>query len=385
AIFNREISFPIEDSYSEQDIAKLKNSALDSDLKRAKSEKAILMNGKPLFTYVFMIIQIAVFFWLELHGGSTNTSTLIKYGAKVNALIFQGEWWRFITPVFLHIGFLHLIMNTIALYYLGVAVERIFGNVRFLFIYLFAGITGFIASFLFSTNLSAGASGAIFGCFGALLYFCAIYPKLFFRTMGVNLFVILALNLVFGFSSTGIDNAGHLGGLVGGFLSAGIMHFPKKKKIWLQIVFFFLALAIVSGSLFYGFSDSARVLDEKSTIMMAQEYIKQNDYEKAYSSLVDFTEKSKHPSERAYLILSFVEMKKEMFPDAKKHLNMAIKLNPKMSEAYYYLALINLDENDVKQAKVNAEKAVKIKPKEKDYLNLVSEINRYLQSTDGGV
>jgi rhomboid protease GluP len=203
--------------------------------------------------------------------------------------------------------------------------------------------------------------------------------------MGVNLFVILALNLVFGFSSTGIDNAGHLGGLVGGFLSAGIMHFPKKKKIWLQIVFFFLALAIVSGSLFYGFSDSARVLDEKSTIMMAQEYIKQNDYEKAYSSLVDFTEKSKHPSERAYLILSFVEMKKEMFPDAKKHLNMAIKLNPKMSEAYYYLALINLDENDVKQAKVNAEKAVKIKPKEKDYLNLVSEINRYLQSTDGGV
>ncbi len=62
----------------------------------------------------------------------------------------EGEWWRFITPVFLHIGFLHLAMNTLALYYLGMTVERIFGNVRFLFIYLFAGVTGFIASFIFS-------------------------------------------------------------------------------------------------------------------------------------------------------------------------------------------------------------------------------------------
>ena len=107
-------------------------------------------------------------------------------------------------------------MNTLALYYLGVAVERIFGNVRFIFIYLFAGATGFIASFIFSSVLSAGASGAIYGCFGALLFFSAINPKLFFRTIGLNLFVVLGINLVFSFTASGIDNAGHLGGLAGG-------------------------------------------------------------------------------------------------------------------------------------------------------------------------
>jgi rhomboid protease GluP len=381
---NREVGFPIEEYDSEQDVEALKKAALEHAIKKEKSEKAILTNGKPFFTYIFMIIQVAVFFWLETHGGSTNTSTLIKYGAKVNVLIYQGQWWRFITPVFLHIGFMHLFMNTLALYYLGVAVEKIFGNVRFLFIYLFAGVTGFIASFLFSANLSAGASGAIFGCFGALLYFCVIYPKLFFRTMGANLFVVLALNLVFGFSASGIDNSGHLGGLAGGFLAAGIMHFPKKRKLGLQLLFLMMSIAIVSGSLFYGFSTSERGQNESSTTMMAQEYIKQNDYDEAYHLLMDFEEKSKNPSERIYLILAFVEMKKKMFPDAKTHLDKAIKLDPNMSEAYYYLALINLDEDDVKQAKVNAEKAVKIKPNEKEYLDLVSEINKYLLSSGGG-
>src|SRR3954465_11110377 len=93
------------------------------------------------------------------------------------------------------------------------AVERIFGNTRFLFIYIFAGISGVIASFIFSPNISAGASGAIFGCFGALLYFALIYPKLFFRTMGPSVITVLVFNLIFGFTVSIVDNAGHLGGL----------------------------------------------------------------------------------------------------------------------------------------------------------------------------
>ena len=147
-----ELSFSINEDYSEQDVESVRSAALDYAIKKVKTEKAILMNSKPVFTYVFIVIQVAVFIWLQLNGGSTNTSTLIKYGAKVNQLIVEGEWWRFITPVFLHIGFLHLVMNTLALYFLGTAVERIYGNFRFLLIYLFAGVTGFIASFIFCKN-----------------------------------------------------------------------------------------------------------------------------------------------------------------------------------------------------------------------------------------
>jgi rhomboid protease GluP len=250
----KEIPLPIYDGKTEQEVELLKRDTLEQAMNQVKAERAVLNHSKPLFTYVFIAINVAVFLWEQLNGGSTNTATLVKYGAKVNELIYEGEWWRFITPIFLHIGFMHLAMNTLALYYLGITVEQIYGNIRFPFIYLFAGVAGVIASFLFSSNLSAGASGAIYGCFGALLYFGAIYPKLFFRTMGVNLFVVLGINLIFSFSASGIDSAGHIGGLIGGFLAAGMVHFPKKKKPVLQILFLIGSVALIWGSLTFGFS-----------------------------------------------------------------------------------------------------------------------------------
>ncbi|SMQ82868.1 rhomboid protease GluP [Bacillus sp. OV166] len=379
-----ELHFSINDDYLEEDVESVKKAALDYAIKKVKTERAILLNGKPIFTYVFIAIQVAVFFWLQLHGGSTNTSTLIKYGAKVNQLIVEGEWWRFITPVFLHIGFIHLAMNTLALYFLGTEVERIFGNLRFLWIYLFAGVTGFIASFIFSANLSAGASGAIFGCFGALLYFGVIYPKLFFRTMGLNLLVVLGINLMVGFSASGIDNAGHLGGLAGGFIAAGTVHFPKKNKLWLQMLFFIASVALLYGSLSYGFSSLGKSHDENSNLLMAQEYIKQNNYNKAYNVLKESEENAVNLSEKTYFLLSFVEIKKEMLPEAKTHLQKAIKLDPSFDEAFFNLALINLEQKDLEEAKGNIKQAIKLKPNQQEYSELLHEINRQLQSSDGG-
>ncbi|PLS01758.1 rhomboid family protein [Neobacillus cucumis] len=379
----RDIHFTVLDDYTEQEVDELKKSALNLSIKRVKTEQEILFNGKPLFTYVFIAIQLAVFLWLEINGGSTNTSTLIKYGAKVNALIYQGEWWRLITPVFLHIGFLHLATNTLSLYFLGTTVERIFGRLRFPFIYLFAGFTGFIASFLFSTNLSAGASGAIFGCFGALLYFGVMYPKLFFRTMGMNLIVILGINLVFGFSASGIDNAGHLGGLAGGFLAAGITYFPKKKKLIWQMVFLIASIAVIWFSISYGFSSSAQSKDENNNLMIANNYVKQGKYDQAYKLLKDTEKNADNLTERTYFLLSFVEIKKNMLPDAKIHLQKAIQLDPEFDEAYFNLALINMEQNDLKQAKKNAEKAAKLDPQKEQYKDLVKEINQHLQSLGG--
>ncbi|MED1468240.1 rhomboid family intramembrane serine protease [Bacillus salipaludis] len=378
-LLEKPVFFDIHESYSEETIQALKKSTLESALNQAEAEKAVFENGRPLFTYLFMIVQVLVFFWLEMHGGSTNNSTLIKYGAKFNPLIYEGQWWRFITPIFLHIGFLHLAMNTLALYYLGIAVERLYGNLRFLFIYLFAGIVGVIASFIFSSNLSAGASGAIYGCFGALLYFGMIQPKLFFRTIGLNLIVVLGINLVFSFTASGIDSAGHLGGLAGGFLAAGVVYLPKQKKVFLQAVFFLMAAALIWGSLSYGYSTGARTRDESSSLALAQEYIKQDKYDQAYQVLRETEKKLKSPSANVYFLLSFTEIKKGMLSEAKIHLDKAIQLYPDFEEAYYNLALINIEEGDFKEAKVNAEKAVKINPDRKDYSDLVQKINQHLQ------
>ena len=379
-----DISFAINENYSEEDVELMKKAALDYAIKKVKSERAILLSGKPFFTYVFIAIQLAVFFWLQVHGGSTNTSTLIKYGAKVNQLIVDGEWWRFITPVFLHIGFVHLAMNTLALYFLGIEVERIYGSIRFLVIYLFSGVIGFVASFIFSANLSAGASGAIFGCFGALLYFGVIYPKLFFRTMGVNLLVVLGINLMIGFSASGIDNAGHLGGLVGGFLAAGVVHLPKKKKLLLQMLFLIASAALLWGSLLYGYSASGKAHDENSSLLMAQEYIKQNNYDKAYTVLKESEKNAVNVSERTYFLLSYVEIKKDMLSEAKVHLEKAIKLDPSFDEAFYNLALINLEQKELEEAKENIQQAKKLNPKQQDYADLLQEINRQLQSSNNG-
>src|SRR5690625_3009511 len=107
--------------------------------------------------------------------------------------------------MFLYIGFLHLFMKLLAIYYLGTTVEKIYGSVRFILIYFLAGIGGGLTSFAFSMSVSAGASGAIFGLFGALLFFGVIHKKIFFQTMGRGIITIVVLNIIFGFTVSQID------------------------------------------------------------------------------------------------------------------------------------------------------------------------------------
>ncbi len=234
-------------------IESLKREVLQETQRRIKSEQRIFQYSKPFFTYFFITIQLLMFLLLEQRGGSTNIDTLLTFGAKENNLILNGEWWRFFTPIVLHIGIFHLLMNTLALYFLGSAVERIFGRTRFLILYIFAGFAGTLGSFLFSSSISAGASGAIFGLFGALLYFGMSYPKLFFRTMGTNFITIIFINLAFGFIVPGIDNAGHIGGLIGGFLASGIVSLPEKKIYINSIIYAIVTVLLTVSLLIIGF------------------------------------------------------------------------------------------------------------------------------------
>lgn len=229
-------------------IEHIKQQIFRLEREQQEKEKRLFEYGKPVFTYVFIVLQVLMFLVLEWKGGSTNPAVLIQYGAKFNPLIKEGEWWRFFTPIFLHIGFFHLFMNTMALYYLGITVERLYGSWRFFVIYLLAGFFGTLGSFLFTSSLSAGASGAIFGLFGALLYFGTVYRHLFLQTMGTNIIGLIVLNLVFGLIIPGIDNAGHIGGLIGGFLAASIVHLPCHRLWSKQFVsFVFTSLVAVLG------------------------------------------------------------------------------------------------------------------------------------------
>jgi rhomboid protease GluP len=174
---------------------------------------------RPVVTYILLGLIVLAFGAETLAGGSTQIDVLIRLGAKYSPLIASGEYWRLFTAMFLHIGWMHLLFNAYALVAIGTDLERILGWGRFLAIYLLSGLFGSLASYAFSPHLSAGASGAIFGVIGALGVFFALYRKRlgqWGRARLGNILFLIALNLFFGFTNPGIDNYGHLGGLLSG-------------------------------------------------------------------------------------------------------------------------------------------------------------------------
>jgi rhomboid protease GluP len=171
--------------------------------------------GLTLLVYVIQLATPNYYQYLDL-------PTI--YGAKINALIRAGQLWRLITPILLHdhTSLLHIAFNMYALYSLGPGLERRFGHARFLLVYLVAGFSGNVFSFLLSSGISVGASTSIFGLVAAEGIFLYQNRKLFGKeskqAIG-NVVAIILVNLFIGFSSGGyIDNWGHIGGLLGGLI-----------------------------------------------------------------------------------------------------------------------------------------------------------------------
>ena len=200
--------------------------------KRNKIAEKIFSYKQPIVTYIIMAICIILFILMELSGGSTNSQTLLKYGANLDVLVKNGEYYRLFTCIFLHIGIMHLLCNMYSLYIIGREVENLFGKIKYIIIFILSGIFGSIMSLAFTHNtISAGASGAIFGLLGALLYFGMHYRTYLGEAIKRSIIPIIVVNLIIGFFAEGIDLAAHIGGLVGGVLVAMMVGVPDKSKI----------------------------------------------------------------------------------------------------------------------------------------------------------
>lgn len=195
-------------------------------------ESQAKISFKPFITYTFLGINLIYFLLMVFAGlhlfpnpiaGSTDQRVLIDFGAKVNTLIQAGEVWRLLASTFIHIGIIHLAFNLYALWALGPLTEESLGHRRFFMIYILSGLGGSIASFLFSPALSAGASGAIFGLLGALLFYSYKRPALWKSGLGMNLVVVILVNFGFGLVQPGIDNFAHLGGLITGTITCALL------------------------------------------------------------------------------------------------------------------------------------------------------------------
>ena len=150
---------------------------------------------------------------------------------NVNGLVANGEIWRVITSTFIHAGFLHLLFNMFSLFLFGPELERIAGKLRFLTIYLLGGIVGNVATFLTQDSFYAtvGASGAIFGIFGAYLAILARHHRYTPQLKQVIL-PIVVISVILTFFQSNVNAAGHIGGLIGGF-AVGMIYFTQKRII----------------------------------------------------------------------------------------------------------------------------------------------------------
>ncbi len=186
---------------------------------------------RPWMVYGIMALTVFVFILQNISIYQFGGDYVTAWGDKVNTLIIQGQIWRLVTPLLLHGSIIHIGFNMYALFVIGPGLERYYGRLRFILLYLLGGIAGNVASFYFAPYDSIGASTAIFGLIAAQGVF--IYRnRQFFgaqaRPMLINTLVIIGVNLLFGASlnlvagpnTPGIDNWGHVGGLVGGFAFA---------------------------------------------------------------------------------------------------------------------------------------------------------------------
>ncbi|MEK3884513.1 rhomboid family intramembrane serine protease [Paenibacillus sp. PL2-23] len=168
---------------------------------------------------ILLILNIVMFILLEWDGSSTSQRTLLEFGAMSN---FPGytEPWHFVSAMFLHIGFMHLLMNGFALYVFAAPLERMLGRWRFALLYLVSGIIGNAVSLVAQQEafIGAGASGAIYGVYAAYVYLSLFHKTAFGHHNASTIQTIVVVGVIYSIITPNVDLYAHLGGFVGGFL-----------------------------------------------------------------------------------------------------------------------------------------------------------------------
>jgi rhomboid protease GluP len=188
-------------------------------------------DDSPTLVPLLLVINLLVFAWGSAHGVnpfSPTTGMLLNFGANFGAsFVFDHEWWRPLTSMFVHVGLMHLLVNMYSLWAVGPFAERMLGDRVFLTLYLLSGLAGSFASMLWNPlTVSAGASGALFGLFGVVLAYAfrgrGLLPEHAVQRLRGSIVTTLVLNVAMASMNPLINHAAHFGGLVAGTLG-GVM------------------------------------------------------------------------------------------------------------------------------------------------------------------
>lgn len=265
---------------------------------------------------------------------------IIRWGANIGSYTLIDEPIRLITYAFLHGNLFHILMNMFILFDVGPLVEKIFGTRRFLFIYFFSAIIAALNSLFWRpVVVSIGASGAVFGVYGALLAFYlshkSAFPKRFIQEKSRFVLAFIICNLLYGLLQPNIDNASHIGGLVGGFVIGIILCpvAPRKHKWRWQKLIGLISLAIIS----YGFFslDKLALLDKHGRLswQTALRYMAEDNYHQALFYFNKYINTYNNKTALAYLLQAECMEREKNYTSALANIETAIKLDPENKEA----------------------------------------------------
>ncbi len=224
----------------------------------ASKLESVFKSKVPYITY-FLIAVNAIFYVVPMLLGSDVYQYIIDAYCIHGPSIRAGQYYRLLTGIFLHGNIVHLLFNCYALYVLGGQIESFFGKFKYIIIYLFSGLTGSLLSITLSGNVgSIGASGAIFGLMGALLYFGYHYRVYLGNVIKSQIVPLILLNLAIGFISSGIDNWGHIGGLIGGIVITMALGVKEKSSNFEKINGWIICIIFLIFLMFMGFVMAAK-------------------------------------------------------------------------------------------------------------------------------
>lgn len=186
-------------------------------------------------TGLLIAVNIIYFLFLEFAGSSEDAIFMLRYGAMFAPFVLEeGQYYRLFTSVFMHFGINHIANNMLVLFVLGDNLERALGSIKYLIFYLLCGVGANIVSMYTGLNdpvpaVGAGASGAIFGVIGGLLYAVLINKGRLEDLSTRQLVTVIVFSLYFGFTSTGVDNVAHVAGLIIGVILAAVLYRRPKQ------------------------------------------------------------------------------------------------------------------------------------------------------------
>jgi rhomboid protease GluP len=255
------------------------------------------------FSWLIMAANLAYFAFMCIQGVdflNPDPDHLIQWGADHSFRTTSGQWWRLVTSAFMHAGIIHLAVNMWALFNFGPLTERLFGNFHFFVLYMGCAVISGLASLRFDVNVAVvGASGAIFGLFGAMLGFLAFQrksiPPTIAKSIATPTLIFIGYNVAIGLSNKGISNSAHIGGLISGLILGAVMARPlavnrrRPQRLPRMIAGIVMIAAMAAGAIY----TMPKFEDAEKIHALAERFDADHaEVEAAYNALADqFNEK----------------------------------------------------------------------------------------------